>query len=192
LKPLSPLTRAGLAHIWFESIHPFEDGNGRIGRAIAEKILSQGMPQPMIIALAKTLAKQKKEYYEELGKASLTLDMTEWLVWFAKIILKAQEDTYLSVQWVIEKAKFMREAADKINPRQEKALLRLFKAGPEGFVGGLSAKNYMSITGAAIATTTRDLSNLVAKKLLTRTGERKSTRYHLNIKTTLTPSEPQP
>ncbi|HEN4787339.1 TPA: Fic family protein, partial [Legionella pneumophila] len=69
----------------------------------------------------------------------------------------------------------------KINPRQEKVLLRLFHAGPEGFVGGLSAKNYMSITGATIATTTRDLNDLVKKNILKRTGELKATRYFLNL-----------
>lgn len=179
--PLPSLTRAGLAHIWFESIHPFEDGNGRIGRAISEKILSQGYSSPMIILLAKTLAKKKKEYYEQLGKASITLDMTQWLTWFSEIVLEAQQETYLWVLWIIEKAKFMRNAENQINERQEKVLIRLFRAGPEGFVGGLSAKNYMSITGAPIATTTRDLRDLVEKKLLNRTGERKSTRYHLNI-----------
>ncbi|HEN5497224.1 TPA: Fic family protein, partial [Legionella pneumophila] len=68
-----------------------------------------------------------------------------------------------------------------INPRQEKVLLRLFHAGPEGFVGGLSAKNYMSITGATIATTTRDLNDLVKKNILKRTGELKATRYFLNL-----------
>ncbi|HAT8224082.1 TPA: Fic family protein, partial [Legionella pneumophila] len=65
--------------------------------------------------------------------------------------------------------------------RQEKVLLRLFHAGPEGFVGGLSAKNYMSITGATIATTTRDLNDLVKKNILKRTGELKATRYFLNL-----------
>ena len=69
-----------------------------------------------------------------------------------------------------------------MNPRQEKALLRLFRAGPEGFAGGLSATNYMSITGAKIATTTRDLNDLVKKNILKKTGELKSTRYFLNIR----------
>ena len=179
--PLPSLTRAGIAHLWFESIHPFEDGNGRIGRGIAEKVLSQGYPNTMMIVLAKTLLQNRKEYYEQLGKASITLDINEWLVWFAKIIIEAQQNTNLWAHWIIEKSNFMSKAQERVNQRQEKVLLRLFRAGPEGFTGGLSAKNYMSITGSKIATTTRDLRDLVAKNLLRKTGVRKSTRYYLNI-----------
>ncbi|STX27674.1 Filamentation induced by cAMP protein Fic [Legionella beliardensis] len=179
--PLPAVTRAGIAHLWFESIHPFEDGNGRIGRGISEKILSQGYARPMIVVLAKTLLKKKKEYYEQLGKASTTLDLNDWLLWFAGIVLEAQQNTNLWAHWIVEKAAFMRKAQNQINERQEKILLRLFRAGPEGFIGGLSAKNYMNITGATIATTTRDLRDLVEKNLLIKTGERKSTRYYLNI-----------
>nr|WP_248295729.1 Fic family protein [Legionella pneumophila] len=154
--PLPTLTRAGIAHLWFESIHPFEDGNGRIGRAIAEKALSQGFSKPVMTVLAKILLKKRKEYYQQLGLASKTLDLTSWLLWFANIALEAQQSTYMYIDFIIKKSVILREAEGKINPRQEKVLLRLFHAGPEGFVGGLSAKNYMSITGATIATTTRD------------------------------------
>lgn len=179
--PLPSLTRAGIAHLWFESIHPFEDGNGRIGRGIAEKILSQGYPNAMMTVLAKTLLQKRKEYYDQLGKVSITLDIDEWLLWFAKIVIEAQQNTNIWVHWIIEKASFMRKAQGQVNERQEKVLLRLFRAGPDGFTGGLSAKNYMSITGTTIATTTRDLRDLVEKNFLRKTGERKSTRYYLNI-----------
>lgn len=178
---LPTLTRAGIAHLWFESIHPFEDGNGRIGRAIAEKALSQGFSKPVMTVLAKILLKKRKEYYQQLGLASKTLDLTSWLLWFANIALEAQQNTYMYIDFIIKKSVILREAEGKINPRQEKVLLRLFHAGPEGFVGGLSAKNYMSITGATIATTTRDLNDLVKKNILKRTGELKATRYFLNL-----------
>lgn len=179
--PLPTLTRAGIAHLWFESIHPFEDGNGRIGRAIAEKALSQGFSKPVMTVLAKILLKKRKEYYQQLGLASKTLDLTSWLLWFANIALEAQQSTYMYIDFIIKKSVILKEAEGKINPRQEKVLLRLFHAGPEGFVGGLSAKNYMSITGATIATTTRDLNDLVKKNILKRTGELKATRYFLNL-----------
>ena len=81
----------------------------------------------------------------------------------------------------MEKAGLLERMRGKINPRQEKCLLRMFREGPEGFTGGLSAENYMSITGAARTTAARDLSDLVAKGALARTGQRKSARYHLNI-----------
>lgn len=179
--PLPALTRAGIAHLWFESIHPFEDGNGRIGRAIAEKVLSQGFTKPVMTVLAKILLRKRKEYYQLLGEASKTLDITSWLLWFASIAIEAQHNTYFYIDFIIKKSVLLREVEGQINPRQEKALLRIFRAGPEGFVGGLSAKNYMSITGAKIATTTRDLNDLVKKNILKRTGELKSTRYFLNI-----------
>ena len=131
--------------------------------------------------LAKILLKKRKEYYQQLGLASKTLDLTSWLLWFANIALEAQQSTYLYIDFIIKKSVILREAEGKINPRQEKVLLRLFHAGPEGFVGGLSAKNYMSITGAPIATTTRDLNDLVKKDILKRTGELKATRYFLNL-----------
>lgn len=179
--PLPTLTRAGIAHLWFESIHPFEDGNGRIGRAIAEKALSQGFSKPVMTVLAKILLRKRKEYYQQLGQASITLDITSWLLWFASIAIEAQQSTYLYIDFIIKKSVILRKAQGQINPRQEKALLRLFRAGQEGFVGGLSAKNYMSITGAKIATTTRDLHDLVKKNILKRTGELKVTRYFLNL-----------
>ncbi|STX98576.1 Filamentation induced by cAMP protein Fic [Legionella pneumophila] len=131
--------------------------------------------------LAKILLKKRKEYYQQLGLASKTLDLTSWLLWFANIALEAQQSTYMYIDFIIKKSVILREAEGKINPRQEKVLLRLFHAGPEGFVGGLSAKNYMSITGATIATTTRDLNDLVKKNILKRTGELKATRYFLNL-----------
>jgi Fic family protein len=179
--PLTALTRAGIAHLWFESIHPFEDGNGRIGRALAEKALSQGFSKPVMTVLAKILLKKRKEYYQQLGQASVTLNITQWLLWFATIAIEAQQSTYLYIDFIIKKSVLLREAHGLINSRQEKVLLALFRAGPEGFLGGLSAKNYMSITGAKIATTTRDLHDLVKKSILMRTGELKSTRYFLNI-----------
>ncbi len=178
---LPALTRAGIAHLWFESIHPFEDGNGRIGRAIAEKALSQGFSKPVMTVLSKILLKKRKEYYQQLGLASKTLDLTSWLIWFANIALEAQQSTYLYIDFIIKKSIILAEAEGKINSRQEKVLLKLFHAGPDGFLGGLSAKNYMSITGAPIATTTRDLNDLVKKNILKRTGELKATRYFLNL-----------
>lgn len=181
LNPLPIVTRAGIAHLWFESIHPFEDGNGRLGRAIAEKALSQGFSKPVMTVLAKILLKKRKAYYQQLGLASKTLDITSWLVWFANIALEAQQSICLYVDFIIKKAVILREIEGKINPRQEKVLLRLFRAGPEGFLGGLSAKNYMSITGATSATTTRDLNDLVKKNVLKRTGLLKSVRYFLSL-----------
>lgn len=179
--PLPPLTRAGLAHIWFESIHPYEDGNGRIGRALSEKLLAQGLPTPAVTGMASTLLAHRKAYYAALERAHGTLEITDWLLWFAAEAIEAQRRTLQQVEFVLAKAHAMDRLHGKLNSRQERALLRMFAAGPEGFVGGLSAANYMTITGAPPATTTRDLAALVDLGVLLKTGELKATRYHLNI-----------
>lgn len=180
-RPLPALTRAGLAHLWFESIHPFEDGNGRIGRAIAEKALAQGLSAPVLTAVAGTLLKHRKQYYGALEAASRNLEVTDWLLWFAAKVIEAQRRSLAQVEFIIGKARLLERVRGKLNARQEKAVLRMFAAGPEGFTGGLSAGNYRGITGAAPATATRDLADLVALEVLRRTGERKATRYHLCV-----------
>ena len=177
--PLPALTRAGIAHIWFESIHPFEDGNGRLGRAIAEKALAQTIEQPSLTALAETIHQHKKDYYEQLHRGSLTNQVDEWLAWFAATALEAQERTLMRVRFLIAKTLMFQRLGGHINARQEKVLLRMFAEGLDGFKGGLSAKNYRTITDAATATVTRDLAELVKLGALKREGERKSTRYYL-------------
>lgn len=179
--PIAPLTRAGLAHIWFESIHPYEDGNGRIGRAISEKLLAQGLPTPIVTGMASTLLAHRKAYYAALERAHGTLEINGWLLWFAAKAIEAQRRTLQQVEFVLAKARIMESLRGKLNDRQERALLRMFAAGPSGFSGGLSAANYMIITGAPPATTTRDLAALVGLGALLRTGEQKGTRYWLPI-----------
>ena len=179
--PLPALTRAGIAHLYFESIHPFEDGNGRIGRALAEKSLAQNLGQPTLIALAFTIERRRKAYYAMLEQSSRDLAITAWLSWFAETILEAQRTTLERVEFHIAKTRFHDRLRGQLNERQEKAIARMFREGPDGFKGGLSAENYITITAASRATATRDLQDLVAKGALTRTGERRHTRYHLNL-----------
>jgi len=179
--PLPAVTRAGIAHLWFESIHPFEDGNGRLGRAISEKILAQGLSTPAITGMAGTLLQHRKTYYAELERAHCELEITNWLLWFAAKTLEAQRRTLRQVEFILEKSRLLGRLGDQLNARQEKAVLRMFAAGVEGFLGGLSAANYMKITAAPPATATRDLAALVAMGALTRTGSNKATRYHLAV-----------
>jgi len=180
---LSTLTRAGIAHLYFATIHPFEDGNGRIARALAEKALSQALGQPTLIALSQTIQKNKKSYYEALHQSSRDNEITAWLGYFADTVLQAQLTTQRMIDFLIQKTKLYDRVKSQLNERQEKALARIFREGADGFKGGLSAENYISITAAARATATRDLQDLVDKGVLIRTGALKSTRYHLNIET---------
>jgi Fic family protein len=178
---LHPIIRAGIAHLYFVSIHPLEDGNGRIGRAIAEKALSEGLGRPSLIALSHTIEKYKKRYYEALAQNNQNLEITGWLEYFAETVLLAQKRSLALVDFIISKSKLFQRVQGKLNTRQVKLLNRMFKEGPEGFSGGLSVKNYISITSASRATATRDLQELVEMGALYKTGELKGTRYYLNF-----------
>jgi len=177
----TPLVRAGISHLYFECIHPYEDGNGRIGRAISEKSLAQSQGRPTLLALSHTIERRRKRYYEVLEAANTSNEVTQWLIYFAEMVLEAQNYTYRRVEFLIEKMKFHDRYRGQFNQRQEKAVARIFREGPDGFTGGLSAENYISITKTSRTTATRDLSDLVAKGALNRTGERKGTRYHLAL-----------
>jgi Fic family protein len=177
----SVLGRAAIAHVYFENIHPFEDGNGRIGRVLAEKILSQSVGHPTLIAISKQLEKRKKEYYAALEQCNRTLEVQGWVEFFAKVVLQAHEESMNLLYFLIEKSKILRALSGQINPRQTKALLRMFDEGPSGFKGGLSAENYIAITKASRASATRDLTDLVEKGALIKTGELRHTRYRLNL-----------
>ncbi len=165
------LGMAAITHLYFESIHPFEDGNGRIGRVLVEKILSQGIGKPALIAVSKFIEKHKKEYYAELGKCNKTLAVQDWVDFFGDVILQAQQDSILLLDFLIKKSKILTELSGKLNPRQEKVLLRMFAEGVEGFAGGLSAEKYITITKSSRATATRDLADLVQMGALKKTGE---------------------
>jgi Fic family protein len=178
---LPALTRGGIAHLYFESIHPFEDGNGRIGRAVAEKALVQGFGQPVIVALARSILAHHADYYRALENANKTNDFTDWLRWFSAIALEAQYLSFAQIDFVIHKVKLLDLVKGRINARQEKVLLRMLREGPEGFEGGMSAKKYSTIAETGPATTTRDLAGLVEVGALVRSGELKHTRYTLNV-----------
>lgn len=177
--PLGALTRAGIAHLYFECIHPFEDGNGRIGRAIAEKALAQSLGQPSLIALSYTIERHRKRYYDMLERNNKDLRIDTWLAYFAETILEAQDNTMRRVEFIIAKTRFFDRFGKQLNGRHQKALLRMFREGIDGFKGGLSAENYISITKTSRATATRDLAELVDMGALSRSGERRYTRYHL-------------
>ncbi len=178
---VSILGRAAIAHIYFESIHPFEDGNGRIGRCLAEKILSQEVERPILIAISKMLEKRKRQYYLELEKCNRTLEVQQWVEFFAHIVTEAHRDALTLLSFLIEKSKMLSALSGQINPRQMKVLLKLFAVGPNGFEGGLSAENYIAMTKTTRATATRDLADLVEKGALLKTGELRHTRYRLNF-----------
>lgn len=179
LQTLPPLARAGIAHLYSVCIHPYEDGNGRMARALAEKALSQGIGSPALSGLSRQIASKKSDYYDALQRNNQGLEITDWLLYFADTVIRAQDYTLRSIERVVQKAKILRELSQKLNERQIKVINKLFEAEPEGFKGGLRAQNYITITKASRATATRDLQGLVDLGVLKSEGEKRYTRYRL-------------
>jgi len=174
--------KSAIAHLYFESIHPFEDGNGRIGRAIAEKALSQSLGRPVMLSLSKTIEADKRAYYNALKEAQRTLDITAWIAYFASVVLDAQRDAKATIQFTLKKAQFFDRYKDQLDEKQLKAINKMLDKGPDGFEGGMTAKKYMSITGISKATATRDLQQLHEAGILIREGAGRSVHYSLNLK----------
>ena len=127
--------RAAIAHVYFESIHPFEDGNGRIGRGLIQKALSQGVEQPLLIAVSTVLEKRKKEYYSALERCNRTMQVDDWVEFFSGAVLQAQEESLSLLFFLIKKSKMLTALKLQLNPRQERVLLRMFAEGPGGSKG---------------------------------------------------------
>ena len=177
-----PVLRAAIAHLYFESIHPFEDGNGRIGRAIAEKALSQTVRRPVLLSLSDAMESRKKDYYQALKTAQRSSEITDWIVYFVRTTLQAQVSAEKLIQFSLYKARFFDRYRDELNDRQTKALKRMLKEGPKGFEGGMNARKYIAITKTSKATATRDLQDLMQKDILVRKGSAKNTSYILKLK----------
>jgi Fic family protein len=183
-RPLEPLARAAIAHLWFESIHPFEGGNGRIGRAIVDLALAQQVRQPArLYSLSSQLLSSRTAYYDALNAAQRgDLDVTAWVEWFVGQCAAAFASAGSVIDMALEKQRFRDRYADAdLNGRQGKILQRLLDAGDGGFKGGLNAGKTTKMTGASKATTTRDLADLVAKGLLWTAGTGKAIRYYVAV-----------
>lgn len=181
---LDGIIRAAIAHVWFETIHPFEDGNGRIGRAIIDMALAQDTQQSFrFYSISKQLQENRAEYYHFLNEASKgSLDITSWIKWFITQFSAACQQSSLHIDKAIEKARFWATYAEKtFNERQRKTLQKLLDAGDGGFLGGLTADKYCKITGASKATATRDLTDLLQKEALITGGQGKATKYYVNV-----------
>ena len=201
---LHGIARAALAHLWFESIHPFEDGNGRLGRALVDMALAQDMAAQVqdtpttpvrVLGMARQMLKTRAAYYDGLGQAQRApatrarvsaIDVTPWVQWFVQAFTQACISSQAVVRQAVDKATFRLAAAQAdLNTRQHKVLDRLLEAGNTelggGFLGGMTADKYAKITGTSKATATRDLGDLLAKRLLQVQGVGKATRYAIDV-----------
>lgn len=168
--------RAAIAHLYFESIHPFEDGNGRIGRVIAEKSLSQGFGFPVMLSLSHAIEEKKKNYYDALKFASRSNEITDWIKYFTKVILDAQTVVEAQIDFILKKALFFQKFELLLNERQMKVVQEMLQAKCH-----MMARNYMMITGVSKATATRDLQEMLHLNALTQIGSGRSVRYELNL-----------
>lgn len=173
--------RAAIAHLYFESIHPFEDGNGRIGRAIAEKALSQTVGRPLLLSLSRAIEVGRNRYYKALESAQKSNEVTRWVQYFVQLCLDAQKQTYDWINFLLKKTQFFDSYKNLMNERHLKVVNKMFDAGPEGFEGGMNAKKYISITKTSKATATRDLQYLFEHNILIAKGGGRSTHYALNL-----------
>ncbi len=157
-----PLLKAAIAHLWFVTIHPFEDGNGRIGRAIAEMCLarSDGSAQ-RFYSMSSQILEERRNYYEILEKTqSGSLDITEWLTWFLECLDRAIERSNRITSTALERESFwlnLKEKNASLNPRQKKVLNKLFG----GFEGKLTREKWMKLTKTSSRTALRDIEELI-------------------------------
>ena len=175
------LIKTAISHLYFESIHPFEDGNGRIGRAIAEKCLSESLNRPILISLSSTIEQNKKQYYESLKQAQITLEITDWIFYFSTLIVESQKNVKQTVLFTLNKTKFIDQFKNQMNERQTKAVLKMFENGVAGFEGGMTVIKYISITKISRATATRDLQDLTEKSIFIPRGEGRNRSYDLSF-----------
>ena len=170
---LDGLVRAGLVHLWFVTLHPFEDGNGRIARALTDMALAQDEDlSHRYFSLSTRIEREREAYYDILERTQRGgLDVTAWLLWFLEQTAAACEMAESSVSRVLAKARFwLRFQAVDINDRQRKVLNRLLDAGPGGFEGGMTTRKYANLTRVSRATAYRELAQLVKQRCLEPAG----------------------
>lgn len=178
------LIRSALTHLWFETIHPFEDGNGRVGRVWVDLVLARdSRDASRLIRTSQRLLERRSDYYAQLERAQHGgLDVTAWVTWFVAQVEVACAEASTVIDDTLAKGKFWIAHRDKtLNDRQRKVLNLLLDAGPGGFEGGMSTKKYQSIADTSRATASRELIELEALGLLQQTGAGRSTRYHVKL-----------
>jgi Fic family protein len=175
------LVRAALAHLWFETIHPFVDGNGRVGRAIADLALAQDEKTPdRFYSLSAQIAKDRNAYYDALQSAQHgSLDVTPWVRWFVGALVGAIGEAEKTVTRARAAAQFWEVHRDyPFNTRQQQVLWRILGE----FEGDLNLRKYIAISKAPRATAQRDLAQLVESGVFESIGHGKATHYVLKIK----------
>ncbi len=179
---LGPI-RSAIAHLWFVSIHPFDDGNGRIARAISDHALAQDARYPMLHSLSTAIERNRDVYYKKLEDAqSGAIDITEWIQWFIEMTVLSIGITEKIISFTLQKSDFIQQYQKQVNDRQMRILLWLFSNGAEGDARSINRNKYVSQTNCSPRTALRDLKDLVDKGALKQLpGLGRNTRYGLNL-----------
>lgn len=182
-KEIHGLVRAAIAHFWFVVIHPFDDGNGRIARTVAEMALAQHEnSNRRCYSMSSQIEADRKNYYHYLDKTSKgDGDINDWLLWFLGCYVDSVRQAQSVTEAVLSKTRFWDHFREtNLNDRQKKVITRLLDAGPGGFEGGLKTKKYCGMTKTSKATAQRDIADLLQKGILRhRHGHGRSTTYEL-------------
>lgn len=178
-----PLLRAGIAHFWFVTLHPFDDGNGRLTRAITDMALAQSEQQAIrFYAMSASILDDRTGYYSFLEASQKgSLDITAWLQWFLSTLLKSLEQALARIDRVLAKARFWQaHRGQALSAEQVNVLNRLLDGGERDFEDGISAAQYQAVAKVSKATATRHLSDLFDKGYIVRLpGGGRSTRYQV-------------
>ncbi|MBN6066233.1 DUF4172 domain-containing protein [Aggregatibacter actinomycetemcomitans] len=167
---LDPFIKTGIAHLWFLTLHPFEDGNGRIARAIADYLLAKADGNPQrFYSLSAQIQKVRSDYYVILEQTQKgEIDLTQWLMWFLTCLINAMKQAQETLDKVLLKTRYWQSwRRFSLNERQIKVLNLML----DGFEGKLSNKKYAALTKVSRDTALRDLTDLVAKNILKRAEE---------------------
>jgi len=182
-KEMDGLLRAGMAHLWFVAVHPFEDGNGRIARALTEMALAQDENLSIrYYSLSSQIMAEREGYYGILERTNnADGDITDWMKWFLECMSRAILSSNELLTNVMLKARFWKHHAQtRLKERQIKVLNRLLDAGPGGFEGGLTNRKYAGMAHVSRATAQRELADLVQKGVLRlNPGGGRSTSYDI-------------
>jgi len=182
---LDPVVRAAITHFWFITLHPFDDGNGRITRALTDLALAQADAQSIrLYAMSAAILASRNDYYRILEKSqSGDLDITEWLEWFLLTLNTTLKMALIAIDRTLQKRRFWQQFhTDNFSAEQRKILNRLLDGGERGFEGGISAAQYQKVAKVSKATATRHLSDLLDKGCLQKLpGGGRSTRYQVSI-----------
>lgn len=158
--------KSAVAHFWFVSIHPFDDGNGRISRAIADMALSQADNSTMrYFSMSRQINKEKRHYNKILEcRQKGGLDITEWIAWYLDCMMRAIKESELMLTSILNKAVFWQQHATVVMTDRQKSTLNVWL---DGYIGKLTVKNWAKQSGASVDTAARDIKDLVDKGVLT-------------------------